>query len=73
MFRLLLILGIIVYLIYKIGSLFFRAGAASQQIRDQQRRHFNGPIDETPKTKRSTGPTNGKGKTGEYIDFEEVK
>ncbi len=70
MFRLLLIVGIVVYLIYKIGSLFFRAGAASQQLRDQQRRNFDAPVNNAPpKTKRSSG----QNKTGEYIDYEEVK
>jgi len=71
MFRILIIISLVVYVIYKVGSLFFRAGAASQQIRDQQRRAFdansantNGPTKKTDK---------GNSKSGEYIDYEEVK
>jgi hypothetical protein len=71
MFRLLIIISLVVYVIYKVGSLFFRAGAASQHLRDQQRRAFdansanaNGPTKKTDK---------GNSKSGEYIDYEEVK
>lgn len=71
MFRLLIIISLVVYVIYKVGSLFFRAGAASQQLRDQQRRAFeannanaNGPSKKTSKS---------NSKPGEYIDYEEVK
>jgi hypothetical protein len=63
MFKFLLILSIIVYLIYKVGSFFFQAGAASQQLRNSQKNAA------TPKAKKTT--TNVKG--GEYIDYEEVK
>ena len=66
MFRFLLILGLIVYSIYKIGSLFFKAGAASQQFKNQQQpKNFNGS--DPAQRKKS----NFKG--GEYIDYEEVK
>jgi len=72
MLKFLLILCLIVYLIYKVGSLFFRAGAASQQIRDQQRRAFD-----ANKANTNTDPNkkNNKGgsKAGEYIDYEEIK
>lgn len=64
-FRFVLIVGIIFYVIYKIGSFFFRAGAASQQLREQQRRDA---VPHNPKSKR--GPSNVK---GEYVDYEEVK
>jgi hypothetical protein len=68
MFRFLLILGLVLYVVYKIGTLFFRAGAASQQFRNQkQRRNFDGNHNPNPKTKSS----NVKG--GEYIDYEDVK
>lgn len=71
MFKFLLILGLIVYVIYKIGSLFFRAGAASQQFRNQQQRNFQGnnarPSSQQAKKKA------GDFKGGEYIDYEEVK
>ena len=71
LFRLLLVTGIIFYVIYKIGSFFFRAGAASQQLRNQQRRNFDNPQAnaQPPKPKRN----NNDSKDGEYIDYEEVK
>ena len=65
MFKFLLILGLIVYSIYKIGTMFFRAGAASQQFKNQQtQKNFNG---KNPAQKKS------EFKGGEYIDYEEVK
>ena len=70
MLRFLVILGIIFYVIYKVGSLFFRAGAASQQLRNQQqRRNFDNNVDSDPKPNRKKGGS----KSGEYIDYEEVK
>jgi len=69
MFRFLLILSLIVYVIYKIGSLFFRAGAASQQLRNQQQRNFDNNAGSDPRTKKAKSGT----KSGEYIDYEEVK
>ena len=66
MFRFLLILGLILYAVYKIGSLFFRAGAASQQFRNnQQRANFD-----SSNAQQKKKPAN---KAGEYIDYEEVK
>ncbi|MEJ7643349.1 MAG: hypothetical protein WKF87_02030 [Chryseolinea sp.] len=77
MFRLLLILGIITYLIYKVGSFFFKAGAASQQLRDQQRRNFEAPVKNPPQTRSSFNHRNEtpskKDRAGDYIDYEEVK
>ena len=69
MFRFLLILGLITYAIYKIGSLFFRAGAASQQLRNQQQRNFDNNVDSDPRARKPKGGS----KSGEYIDYEEVK
>jgi hypothetical protein len=69
MLRLLLIISLIVYVIYKIGSLFFRAGAASQQLRNQQQRNFDNNAGSDP---RASKPKSGT-KPGEYIDYEEVK
>lgn len=66
MFKFLVILGLIVYAIYKIGGLFFRAGAASQALKEQERRNVN--ANATPKPRRS-----GNKKGGDYIDYEEVK
>lgn len=69
MFRFLLILSLIVYVIYKIGSLFFRAGAASQQLRNQQQRNFDNNMSSDPRARKPKGGS----KAGEYIDYEEVK
>jgi hypothetical protein len=62
MLRFLIILGLIVYVFYKIGKFFFRAGAAAQELKDfkQQRRT-------PPQAKKSK--LNG----GDYVDYEEVK
>jgi hypothetical protein len=68
MFRFLLILSIIGYLIYKIGGFFFKAGAASQQIRQQPPSRKNSADINAEKDKR-----NGNIKGGEYVDYEEVK
>ena len=65
----LIILSIIIYVFYKIGSFFFRAGAASQQLRDmqdQQRRTAEAQ-------KNAQKVKKGKLSGGEYIDYEEVK
>jgi len=65
MLKFLIITSLALYLIYKLGSLFFRAGAASEQLRNQQqKKSFEG--DQNQKRK-------GGSKPGEYIDYEEVK
>ncbi|HZY80519.1 MAG TPA: hypothetical protein VFE50_13420 [Cyclobacteriaceae bacterium] len=53
------------YIFYKITSFFFRAGAASQQIKNQANKQFR-----NDDKKRSNG---GNVKGGEYVDYEEVK
>lgn len=63
MFKGLLILGIIIYLLMKVGSMFYRAGASSQQ------RPVNPPPSPSPKNDKKPGGIKG----GEYIDYEEVK
>lgn len=63
LFRLLLIIGLITYVIYKIGSFFFRAGAATQELKDLKQKQ------QTPSPKTKKGKING----GDYIDYEEVK
>jgi hypothetical protein len=68
MFKFLLILGIISYLIFKIGGFFFKAGAASQQFRQPDRRPQN-----SVNTDSTKGKNNGNIKGGEYVDYEEVK
>ena len=68
MIKFLIILTLAVYILYKIGSWFFRVGAASQQFRNQQTRNFNGKAS-SPNPKKT-----GSGfKGGEYVDYEEVK
>ncbi len=64
MFKFLIIVGIILYLIYKIGSFFFRAGEASQQFRNSQQ-NGNQPNGRAQKKARFKG--------GDYIDYEEIK
>lgn len=71
MFRLLIIISLVVYVIYKVGSLFFRAGAASQLLRDQQRKNFEANNTNAGGPAKKT--TKGSSKPGEYIDYEEVK
>jgi hypothetical protein len=60
MFKFLFIVTFVAYVLYKIGSFFFRAGAASQQFR------------QPPPPKRATGKK-GTLRGGEYVDYEEVK
>jgi hypothetical protein len=69
MLKFLLIVSLVVYVIYKVGSLFFRAGAASQQLRNQTRRNFDNVNPEASASKK----TKSRPKDGEYIDYEEVK
>jgi hypothetical protein len=64
--KFIIILAIILYLVYKIGGMFFQAGAASQQYRNQQPR--NGQANN-----QKPGKKDSKLKGGEYIDYEEVK
>ncbi|WP_276367585.1 hypothetical protein [Chryseolinea sp. H1M3-3] len=66
MLKFLIITSLVLYLVYKVGALFFKAGAASQQLRNQQqKRSFEGEKAENPKK--------SNGKPGEYIDYEEIK
>jgi hypothetical protein len=64
MFKYLLILGLIVYVIYKVGSFFFRAGAAAQELKNFKQQQ---PRNTNPAPKKSK--ING----GEYVDYEEIK
>ncbi len=68
MLRFLLIVGLILFVVYKIGTLFFRAGAASQQYRNQQRSDFNQNYNGSRKKE-----SRSSNKSGEYIDYEEIK
>jgi len=69
MFKFLITVALIVYVIYKIGGLFFRAGAASQQFRNQQQQQRRNFDEQAKQNKRTKGNT----KAGEYIDYEEIK
>ena len=61
----LIILAIVIYLFYKLGSFFFKVGAASQQMRNQQQRQQQAnQAQKQPKSKI---------KGGDYVDYEEVK
>ena len=65
MFKYLIILTLIVYVMYKVGSFFFRAGAASQELKNfKQKQNTNATSAKKPK-----GKING----GEYVDYEEIK
>ena len=62
----LIIVTIAFYVFYKVTSFFFKAGAASQQFRQQQsNRQF--------KNDGKKDKTKGNVKGGEYVDYEEVK
>jgi hypothetical protein len=66
--KFLIILGLIAYIFYKVGGLFFRAGAASQN-RTQYRKPENSDAQASPKKEKRNGTIKG----GDYIDYEEVK
>jgi hypothetical protein len=66
MLKFLIITSLVLYLIYKVGALFFKAGAASQQLRNQQKRS----VDENEQNSKNR---KGDSKPGEYIDYEEIK
>lgn len=68
MFKFLIVVFLVTYVIYKVGGLFFRAGAASQQFRNQQPKRSFDPNEAAAKKK-----TKGDAKAGEYIDYEEIK
>jgi hypothetical protein len=69
MLRFLLILGVITYVLYKIGSFFFRAGAASQQLRNYERQQQQ----QADRVKQAQKSKRNEVRGGEYIDYEEVK
>jgi hypothetical protein len=68
-FRFFLILGIIAYVLYKVGSFFFRAGAASQQLRNYERQQQQ----QAEREKQARKSVRKDRRGGEYIDYEEVK
>ena len=64
-------MGLVVYILSKIGGFFFKVGAASQQRQYQQQKPGEGPINVDSPSKKSKKSTSING--GEYIDYEEVK
>jgi hypothetical protein len=64
MLRFLIIFALLGYVLYKIGSFFFRIGAVSQEVKNFRRN--NEPA-------RKASAPSSKVKGGEYVDFEEVK
>lgn len=64
MLKLLLIIGITAYILYKVGSFLFKIGAATQQFRNNGAENIPG---------NGRGPKKKKPNVGEYIDYEEVK
>jgi hypothetical protein len=69
--KFLIVIGIIAYIIYKVGGLFFRAGAASQQGRAQYRNPESNSTHQSQQSKKEK--RNGGIKGGDYVDYEEVK
>ena len=63
MWRFIIIIGIVGYILYKVGSFFFKIGAASQQMRQGG----------NPPNVKSKKPHDPKIKGGDYVDYEEVK
>ena len=69
MLRLLLIVALIIYVLSKVSSFLFRAGAPSQNRNFQQRKgDGNVNVNSTPKKEKR-----GDIKGGDYVDYEEVK
>lgn len=64
MLKFLLILFIAGYVLYKIGSFFYRAGVITQKMREEQGQN---------RTKKSASKKSGKIKDGEYVDYEDVE
>lgn len=64
-----MILGLFMYVLYKIGSFFFRAGAASQQLRNFERQQQQ----QAERARQAEKAKRNINRGGEYIDYEEVK
>ncbi|MFM8914609.1 MAG: hypothetical protein ACKOE6_17075 [Flammeovirgaceae bacterium] len=71
MLKFLIVVGLITYLVYKIGGMFFRAGAASQHYRNAQQRKPEGSMNADAAANKNK--RNGTIKGGDYVDYEEVK
>ncbi len=64
-------MGLVVYILSKIGGFFFKVGAASQQRQYQQRKPEGSVHVDPSANQKGKKSTHIKG--GEYIDYEEVK
>ena len=71
MWKLIIILVLVIYLLNKVSGLLFRA-MGRPQPRPNQRRSPDGQIHVDPNTNRTPKRGNGT-KGGEYVDYEEVK
>ena len=67
MLKFLLIVAVITYVLYKLGSFLFKVGAASQQFRNNQAPGNINGNDRRAKTGKKPKIS------GDYIDYEEVK
>lgn len=71
MLKLLLIVGLTVYVLYKVGSFFYRVATIYYQFRHSDPKSFQG------NGRNGSASANDKKrpsfKGGEYIDYEEVK
>jgi Na+-transporting methylmalonyl-CoA/oxaloacetate decarboxylase gamma subunit len=61
----LIVLSLLVYVVYKVGSFFFRAGAAAQELKNFKQKQTP---QANPASKKKT-----RVKGGEYVDYEEIK
>lgn len=71
MLKLLLIIGITVYILSKVGGIIFRLGHFASRPQEQPRRPVGGNVNIDGMSQKSKKGTSFKG--GEYVDFEEVK
>jgi len=67
MFRFLIVVGLISYVLYKVGGFFFRMGANAQNRNSPPRQTQTDS--QQPKKEKKGGSIKG----GEYVDYEEVK
>lgn len=65
--RFIIIVAILAYVLYKVGSFLFKIGAASQQLRNNQSQGNSHANMNGAKAKKKPNVS------GEYIDYEEVK
>jgi len=68
MWKLLVIVALVLYILSKIGGFFFRMGAASQNRNTQSRKPGSINVDVNQKKEKR-----GTIKGGDYVDYEEIK